>query len=66
LSKYTEEQVSNPTEELLKDMTTTVFSYMLEKYSKKSVWFMINEDYGKYYIIMFYDNEYKRANGEDL
>lgn len=32
----------------------------------RSVWFMINELYGKYYIIIFYDNEYNRANGEDL
>ena len=34
--------------------------------SKRSVWFMISEYYGKYYIIMYYDNEYNRANGEDL
>ena len=34
--------------------------------TKKSVWFMISESYGKYYIIMFYDNEYNRANGEEL
>lgn len=66
LSKYTEEQVSNPTEELQKDMIMTGFSYMMEKYSKKSVWFMINENNGEYYISMFYDNEYNRANGEDL
>lgn len=33
---------------------------------KKSVWFMINENYGKYYIAMYYDNEYNRANGEGL
>ncbi|SHF61533.1 hypothetical protein SAMN05444405_11149 [Bacteroides luti] len=66
LSKYTEEQLSNQTEELQKDMIMTGFSYMMEKYSKKSVWFMINEDYGKYYISIFYDNEYNRANGEDL
>lgn len=33
----------------------------------KLVWFMINEvSYGKYRILMFYDNEYNRANGEDL
>lgn len=33
---------------------------------KKSVWFMIAEHYGKYYIGMFYDNGYNQANGEDL
>lgn len=30
------------------------------------VWFMISESYGKYAIIMFYDNGYNQANGEDL
>ncbi len=65
-SKYTEEQLSNPTEDLQKEMITAGLPFMLEIYSKKSVWFMINELYGKYYITMYYDNEYNRANGEDL
>ena len=30
------------------------------------VWFTISELYGKYYITMFYDNEFNRAHGEDL
>ena len=34
--------------------------------TKKSVWFMISERAGKYYICMYYDNEYNKANGEDL
>ena len=36
--------------------------------TKKPVWFRImKEEYGsKYYIAMFYDNEYNHANGEDL
>lgn len=33
---------------------------------KKVVWFMINERYGKYFIAMYYDNVYNKANGEDL
>jgi hypothetical protein len=70
LSKFTEEQLSNSTEELqdamMKIGALHMLPYMLEKYSKKIVWFMINELYGKYYITMFYDNEYNRANGEDL
>ncbi len=33
---------------------------------KKSVWFMISGSYGKYYISMYYDNEYNKADGEDL
>jgi len=65
-SKYTKEQLSNPTEELKNEMVTKTASYLYEKYSKKAVWFMINEYHGKYYISMYYDNEYNRANGEDL
>ena len=32
----------------------------------KHVWFMISEFHGKYYITMYYDNEYNQAQGEDL
>lgn len=32
----------------------------------KSVWFMIADFYGKYFISMFYDNKLNQANGEDL
>ncbi|MDM9632128.1 hypothetical protein [Robiginitalea aurantiaca] len=32
----------------------------------KNVWFMINEDYGEYRILMFYDNKLNKANGEGL
>lgn len=40
--------------------------YATEIIMKKSVWFMISKYLGMYYITMFYDNEYNRANGEDL
>ncbi|MDR1552874.1 MAG: hypothetical protein LBS69_05365 [Prevotellaceae bacterium] len=63
LTKYTEEQLSNFTEE---EVQKESIPYILDKIDKKSVWFMISELYGKYYITMFYDNEYNRANGEDL
>ena len=33
---------------------------------KKSVWFRIFENMGKYYVSIYYDNEYNKANGEDL
>lgn len=66
LKKYTQEQISNPTEEIQENITLEGISYMLDKYSKKVVWFMISELYGNYYITMFYDNQYNRANGEDL
>ena len=32
----------------------------------KPVWFMIDEEYGKYRILMFYENEYNKANGSGL
>ncbi len=38
----------------------------LEIMTKKLVWFCINEDYGDYFISIFYDNEYNHADGEDL
>ena len=34
--------------------------------TKRLVWFMIGEKYGKYRIFMFYDNEFNHSNGEDL
>lgn len=33
---------------------------------KRAVWFMIGEQYGEYRILMYYDNGYNQANGEDL
>ena len=32
----------------------------------RQVWFTINEQYGKYKILMYYDNGYNQANGDDL
>ena len=46
-------------------MVKTLF-WAFEKISKKTVWFLIDNRYGEYGIIMYYDNEYNRANGEDL
>lgn len=62
LSKYTKEQLENPTEEIQSEIA----EYLMEDCSKRPVWFMISELYGEFYIIMYYDNEYNRANGEDL
>ncbi len=66
LEKYTEEELETPTEDIQKDILNKTFSYMMDKISMKTVWFMISELYGKYYISMYYDNEYNRSNGEDL
>lgn len=66
LSKYTEEQLANPTEEQTNEIAKISFDYVKEKIFKKPVWFMIFNHSSKFFITMFYDNEYNRANGEDL
>lgn len=62
-SNLTEEQLSSFKKKMTEGLVDLA---LMEIYSKKSVWFMICELSGKYYITMFYDNEYNRANGEDL
>ena len=56
----------NADEATKKDMLASIISLGLDIIDKKSVWFRISEYYGKYYIVMYYDNEYNHANGEDL
>lgn len=41
-------------------------SVLLSSLFNKTVWFMINEYYGEYFITIYYDNGYNKANGEDL
>jgi len=65
ISKYTEEQLENPTEEIQSEIIKLYMEYVMGGF-KRPVWFMISNLYGKYCIIMYYDNEYNRANGEDL
>ena len=38
----------------------------MENIENKRVWFMIDERYGRYGILMYYDNAYNQANGNDL
>lgn len=39
---------------------------MDEEGFNRTVWFMIDEVFGRYRILMFYDNVYNQANGDDL
>ena len=66
LSKYTEEQIQNPTKAIEEEYNELSHEKAIALYSKKTVWFCISEFEGKYYISMYYDNEYNHANGEDL
>lgn len=65
-NKYTQEQIDNPTEEIKQEVFKEATLYTIEIAKNKPVWFMVSNSYGKYYISMFYDNEYNHANGEDL
>ena len=64
LTKYTEEELNDSTnvEKIVKE----TMLYMMDAMTKKKVWFMIAEFQGEYYIAIYYDNEYNKANGEDL
>ena len=65
--KYSENERENMSEEDIQQvMLGFVLEYFSEKLAKKSVWFMITEQYGRYSITMYYDNEYNHSNGEDL
>lgn len=58
-----ENRSSLPDELIIIECMTSVYEHL----SKKSVWFDIVQDSPKEYrIFMYYDNEYNRANGEDL
>ena len=65
--------MDNPTEEISTEIQKAYitnkamydFQNILTAHNK-SVWFMIAERFGKYYICMYYDNEYNKADGEDL
>lgn len=66
LAKYTEEELANPTTEMLEESLKAAFDIAFEIYEKKSVWFTINREGNRYRILMYYDNKYNEANGEDL
>ena len=66
LKKYKPEQLENPTEEMNQEAQAIAMSIGMDMIFKKPVWFRICEHYGKYFITIFYDNEYNHANGDDL
>ncbi|MDE6490699.1 MAG: hypothetical protein K2L49_06020 [Muribaculaceae bacterium] len=66
LKKYTQQELENPTKEIQTNLSAMEFDYRIVACTKKTVWFKIERSYGEYYIVMYYDNEYNKANGEDL
>ena len=66
LKKFTKTQLSNPSELELVQIGLEKMKYMYSCLQMKSVWFTIHEKYGKYEILLYYDNEYNHSDGEDL
>lgn len=68
LKKYSPEQLENPTEKITKEAISISSKIYAENLLKKKVWFRIfkKKYQDEYFIAIFYDNEYNRANGEDL
>lgn len=70
LQEYTQEEIDNPSEKQLEKMkeifSRETWKVVTEMMEKKLVWFIISENYGQYFITMFYDNEYNHSDGEDL
>ena len=70
--KFTSEQLANPTEELQQEIFDTTMAYIKDAFQQvsgfknRTVWFTIQKEYGKYYIVMYYENGYNEANGNDL
>lgn len=62
-SLYTSEQIEKLSDDARSNLAIELMFHLL---SKKTVWFTISEFNNEYYITMYYDNEYNKANGEDL
>lgn len=55
------------TEDNIKEIATNTASNLLTTLSKCPVWFCISQEkHDQYRILMYYDNEYNQADGEDL
>lgn len=72
-NQFTEEEWENPTQEMSDTYSKLSQEYMekvtndiIVQRTNKQVWFTINEFQGEYYISMYYDNHYNKANGDDL
>jgi len=66
LKQFTEEQIQDTTKTVREQVVFVSMNYYFDLISKKNVWFMINEEWGNYKILMFYDNKKNQADGEDL
>ena len=66
LSKYSKEELEDTTGTVRNLVFLDSMKYFYDLISNKSVWFMINENWGSYKILMYYDNKKNQSDGEDL
>ncbi|MCL8009421.1 hypothetical protein M8845_18495 [Gelidibacter japonicus] len=59
------DSLNNEEFEILKPLMVELGVEIMNSINKQ-VWFMIKEDYGEYRIVIFYENEYNKANGSKL
>lgn len=71
--KFTVEQLANPSanekveiESIKSAAASKLAEQKTQSMLKRLVWFRIAKDNGKYFICIYYDNGYNKANGEDL
>ena len=66
-SKVPADELSPSNENLKKEYLDKVSELRTELISKKLVWFtIVNTEYDKYYLAIYYVNTYNAPNGEDL
>lgn len=65
-SKYQEKLLDELSEEEQQEFIKDAISYILDNFYSRVVWFTIDERYGEYGILMYYDNNMNNADGEDL
>ncbi len=72
-NKYSQDELANPSEDIIQEIANKIAEAIAgttldeaETLIKRPVWFTISQYNSKYYLSIYYDNEYNRANGEDL
>ncbi|GAB3723801.1 hypothetical protein [Flavobacterium koreense] len=59
------DKLNDKEKERARDLIVELFKESMDGLNKQ-VWFMIDEHYGKYRIVIYYDNQYNKANGDGL
>ncbi len=59
------DKLTDKEKERVGDLIVEIFRESMNSFNKQ-VWFMIKEDDGEYRIVIYYDNEYNKANGSGL